>query len=568
MAPRLLGYPKEAAAPARLVFASDRQRERELALTVTGAHTNDKGTITFPPEPFAVADLKLRFPELQLDDMVAHWFYTHIETTERALWLSTLEDNTDFQFSPEGALEAKLRPYQRVGAWWLRFVERGILGDEMGMGKTVQALAAVQDCDRVLIVTVPVAEHSVWEKHVESWLHRACWVINGEGKRRQALLREAAKQKRVVIVVNHEMLQSRNMDKYPELWSIKWDAFIVDEAHKLQGRPARKREDGKVTGSQTTKGAEQIQADRVYLLTGTPVWNKPDSLYGLLHVLDPQRFSSYWRFVGEYCEVVQTEWSQEVVGPNPATATRFHNLIAPMLLQRKKAEVLKDLPSKTVQVMDYQLDDTLSDLYWDLKENYRHPATRQPETSIPKAYADMRRLLNAPKLLGLNLPSPKDEMLDDLVEQATGEGKPVVIFTWHNDYTEYLRDRFGGKYVTEAIYGPVGPALRDRILERFQNGFTQVLVASLATMGVAVDLTAARVAIFAEGHYVNTVVQQAEDRLHRIGQTCDVMIYRVQSAGTIEEAIWETADARKHDADEMLALEEVKERVLAQHRRA
>jgi SNF2 family DNA or RNA helicase len=391
--------------------------------------------------------------------------------------------------------------------------------------------------------------------------------VDGDGPRRKALLQQAAKQQRVIVCINHEMLQSRNMDKYPELWSIAWDAVVVDEAHKLQGRPARRREDGKVTGSQTSKGAEQLNTKRRYALTGTPVWNKPDSLYGVLHFLEPHRFTSYWRFVEEYCQVVGGEYARKIVGPNQENIERLHNLLSPMLLRRTKDQVLKDLPAKTVQEMPYDITGWLDEAYWNLKDSYIHPVTGDAEQSIPMAYADMRRLLNAPVLVGADREmSPKDEIVDDLVEQATAEGKPVVIFTWHNDYTGYLLHRLRKLYTVEAIHGPTNTTQRNRILADFQAGKIQVLVASMATMGVAIDLTVARVAVFAEGHYVNTIVDQAESRLHRNGQKFDVMIYRLYARGTIEEAIWEVADTRKEDADEMLCLDDVTRRVQAQHK--
>lgn len=574
---RLHTLPVSARAPRRLIFYPGNRRERTLALAVSGAveHT-DTQAITFPPEPFVVADLQLALDDdLTLSPDVEAWFSNQIEIYKRRVAFTTM---TDTPCSAPWA--SKLYPYQRVGAEWLRLSRRGILGDDMGLGKTLQALTAAREARRRIIVTVPMAERSVWQVHIERWLGEPALVLDGTGTRRAALLREFAAEPRLNLIINHEMLQyNRYRYTYAPLWEQRWDVAILDEAHKFQGRAAHTLSDGTIKGSQQSLGASKLKVGALYLLTGTPVWNRPESIFQLLRLLEPLRFTSYWRFVEEYCQVDITEWSRTIVGLKADAAERLQSLLAPYVLRRKKAVVLPQLPDKQVQLVEYSLSPGQRASYQALKKEYRlldpDGGLLRVEPSIPKTFADMRRLLNAPVLVDPVLAhrsSDKDALVDALLEQALSEERKVVIFVWHTDYARYLAARlhnFQGTGTSVALITGDTPARqREVALEQFNDPtrvhHCDILVASIAATGVAIDLTAASVAIFAEGAYVPTQVRQAEDRLHRIGQKTDVMIYRLAARNTIEAAIWQVVDAREADSDEMLTFRAVAQRVLAQ----
>src|SRR5678816_4702322 len=118
------------------------------------------------------------------------------------------------------------------------------------------------------------------------------------------------------------MLRVNGRPAYRDLLDRKWDAVILDEAHKFQGRD-----------SQQSKGAARLRSDMLLMLTGSPIWNKPDSIWNLLHLLYPARFSSYWNFVNEYCYIERSRYGYEITGVNDLKLDRLRGVISPLLLR-------------------------------------------------------------------------------------------------------------------------------------------------------------------------------------------------------------------------------------------
>ncbi len=545
--------------PKRLYVTVETARDYRRASSITGAtpraQRGNSGSLTFPLDPLVIVDLRAEFgtENVRLSAHCAAWMAGLLQNSREVVILSR-QDNV----RTDAPWDDVLFPYQRTGSEWLRRVRRGILGDEMGLGKTIQALTAARGARRLLIVTVPIAKRVVWEREIRTWdtEWEDCTYVADLRTLRVQVVRAAAKADRCALIVNHEMLRDRK--HYADLWTTQWDCIIIDEAHKLQGRASH---------SQQSRGAELLQSDRLYLLTGTPVWNRPESVWHLLHLIDPKRWSSYWRFVDEYCAVEITPWARKIIGINPATVERLQSVLSTVVLQRKKREVLPQLPEKTVVEWEYDLTPAQRKAYKLLKKEFRivtqDGVTVETESSISKTFADLRRLCNAPTLIGLDHASPKDDIVSGLVEQTLGEGKQIVVFTWHKDYAAHLH-RMLREYKPILITGEMENRERDDQIRRFQQGYTRTLIATIATMGVAINLTAANVAIFAEGSYVPTMNAQAEDRLHRIGQRDNVLIYRLSARNSVESALWSLVADRSDTADEMLSFRAVVERLLDQ----
>ena len=538
----------------RLSLSGLTPTQKHFVLGIPGARTStqDSDRITLPPEPLLLPRLEAEIPGLVLTDATNRW---------RADWLARA--NLSLTLKQEGVADgdSRLYPYQRTGEHWLRTVRRGILGDEMGLGKTFQALVAANDCRKLLIVTLNIAKRSVWERHLlEYFPDRGVFVADGDRAERihKIAAGVACRVSPYAVVINHEMLQSRFAKAYHLLYDTVWDCVIVDEAHKFQDHQ-----------SSQSMGAQKLQTSALYLLTGTPVWNRPESIFGLLKLIDPWRWSSYWNFVNEYCVLRTTPWATEIVGLKPERLDQLKGMLAPLVLRRTQAQVLPQMPPLRIQTLEYDLPKQVRTAYRTLRKEFRVTAgdgeTIRFEPSTSKQFADLRRMCNAPSLLGVNLPSQKLDAVEELIDGAIGEGRKVVVFTWHRDFTNLLDSHLYLLGVPHsAIAGDTPPAKRVANVHNFQHGDTKVLIASIAVAGAAIDLTAASVAIFAEGSYVPADNQQAIKRLHRIGQTTDVMVYRLQARNTVESALWEVSDERSDLADEMLSFREVARRTLAQ----
>ena len=549
--------------PVRLVLSHATQTEfkRASALPGAAAHATERPWVSFPLEPNRVSDLlAIHGNELAIADDVSAW-YDHALRIAQWSRITQQTSGHDWDVSdiPFGGM---LYPYQRTGVAWLRLVKRGILGDEMGLGKTLQALGAAYDADPVLVVTVGLAKRSVWDAHLEKYLsHWPVYICEGTGPQRAATLQEFLDAgSHGVVIVNHDMFQARFRTQYHILYTTEWQTVIVDEAHLFQDHR-----------SSRSQGAQALRSKNLYLLTGTPVWNAPESVFGLLKMIDPKRWTSFWAFVGEYCDVAVTPWAKEIVGIKPEKMDDLRALLAPVILRRLETDeqVASQLPPRRVQTITYQLTPAVRAAYRKLKKDYvlKHGDTiLKQEPNASQAFADLRRLVNDPRLLGLDIASAKTEILDDLLDEALSENKKVVLFTWHRDYTRLLLSHLlrEKKVAAVAIDGSLSESERLAALTEFQRPTSdvRVLVANIATAGTAIDLTVASVAVFVEGSYTAAHVEQAIKRLHRHGQTATTMIYRLQAEHTVESALWDVVDDRTAQADTMLAFNAWRQRTL------
>lgn len=549
--------------PVRLVVSRLTQTEfkRVSALPGATAHATASPWVSFPMEPNRVTDLCNLLPDLEQTNDVRDWYnlWDH-KATVSLLMRDKPGDQWDVSPIPFGDV---LYPYQRTGVAWLRGQRRAVLGDEMGLGKTLQALGAAYDADPILIVTVGLAERSVWDAHIAKYLYyREVYVCDGDRANRQSQLHafSTSDPLRGIVIINHDMLQTRFRAAYPQLYTTRWHTVIVDEAHLFQDHR-----------SSRSQGAQKLMTKNLYLLTGTPVWSTPQSVFGLLKLIDPKRWTSYWAFVSEFCDVNITPWSREIVGVKPAKEQDLRATLAPVVLRRLESDpvVASQLPPLRVQTITYKLTPEQRAIYRKLKVDYivQHgDDVVKLEPSTAQAFADLRRLVNDPKLLDLPMEGAKLPVINDLLDEALSENKKVVLFTWHKDYTKQLLawlilDKRVGAV---AIDGSLSTSDRLVALRAFQQqADVQVLVASIATASTAIDLTAASVAIFTEGSYVATHIEQAVKRLHRHGQRVATMIYRLQAEHTVESALWDVVDDRVAQASSMLAFNTFRHRTLA-----
>jgi len=522
--------------PRRLVFQPETIAERNRATGLYGSHYDPKEELVrFPLEPITYELLRELVPTVQIRDDAENWYnywkannvaLKAAANVTPALSLSLLK--------PAFPRAAELYPYQRAGVCWMVQRERGILADEPGLGKTIQSLVTADALATgpILVVTLNTVK-SHWARHIVQWFGDMPAVAQGQRNERSAALDSNARW----TIVNHEMLRP---GQYAQLADRHWGAVIVDEAHKLQGRT-----------SQVTKGLAELNSEYLWLLTGTPVWNKAESVWNLLHIVDPRRFTSFWAFVDEYCEVMLTPWSKEIVGIHPRMMSQLQEIIGEYVLQRKKAEVLTQLPDKIITTLQYQLTDAQRKAYKRIKKEgvYDNVVAVTPV----ERFRMLRQICNAPTLAGFkDMPSAKWEVIHDLVDELLDADRKIVIYTWHKDYAKWLAQAFLGRGV-RLLTGDVPPRERDGVLDDFRTrADVHILVATIATAGTGIDLVEATAAIFAEGSYIHTLNTQAEDRLHRIGQHDSPLIYRLMATRTVEEVIWQLHDERSYMSEDML----------------
>lgn len=434
--------------------------------------------------------------------------------------------------------------FQRAGvAYALVRFEAGqpgvIIGDEMGLGKTIQALGVANarpDFKRILVVC-PASLKINWAREAGRWLvrQRPIQVVNGEQP--DWTLSEA------FYVCNYERLKV-----VPE--DARFDLLVVDEAHYAKNPKA-----------QRSKAVARLarRARHVLLLTGTPIANRPAELWHLLHIIQPREFPKFWPFAWRYCAPRHNGYGWDFSGASNLDELNAR-LRSGLMIRRLKAEVLQDLPAKIRQVIALpatglerllraeragleaweRYQQLQQELLWaelaEDQETWRR--LMQELETVTVAFEEMARARR--ELAAAKVPLVVAHLLDLLEAE-----QQVVVFAHHHEVIDALAAALREKGVSVVtLTGRDSQARRQEAVDAFQAGRARVFIGSIQAAGVGLTLTNARVAVFAEIDWVPANIQQAEDRIHRIGQRNAVLIQYLVVDGSLEARMAEAIAAK------------------------
>lgn len=415
-----------------------------------------------------------------------------------------------FRHQLEG-IDFLLRPRPYRGA---------LLADDMGLGKTRQALIAAHDAHpqgRILVVC-PASLKLNWEREIHAVLGAQDVSILG---RDEGLSRWT--------IVNYDRLRSHQNALFGEDWA----CVIVDEAHYLKNRHSqrsllvlggdhRPRKRGKLPAGRIRGLVER--AERVILLTGTPITNRPLDLFPLLRAIGHPLGDDLMRYALRYCAAFQTEWGWDMGGASHLD--ELHAKLADVLLRRGKDEVL-DLPPKLRTYMPVEVDLVAYRQVWlDYVQRLAKRKRRMPRAML---LAEVAKLRHAAALA--KIPAAIAH-----VEAVLEAGEKVIVFTCHTAVVEALMTRFGPEAVR--LTGEDGAAQRQAAVDAFQTEpGVRIFVGNLVAAGIGVSLTAATQVLFVDYSFVPAEHLQAEDRPYRIGQPNAVTVTYLSALGTLDEEI-------------------------------
>jgi SNF2 family DNA or RNA helicase len=452
-----------------------------------------------------------------------------------------------------------LFPYQQVGIEFLAARRAGLLLDGMGLGKSAQAIRAA---DRIgaqsLLIVCPAIARTNWTRELARFglLRRKVQVITSAAQR---LEHDA-----VVVITSYDLAARSAIRR--QLLARRFDVLIADEAHALKSRAARRTRTmyGRRCDGQ---GSLVACADRVWLLTGTPMPNHAGEIWTHLNALLPEAVTvgrgrlTYPEFLERYCVVQHTRYGPRIVG-NRNTA-ELRRALQPHMLRRRVEDVLPDLPAIRWTTLVADPVNVLADLEsaeaapeLDLLRSVIDAAAAKAELHRDAAAADrdalVERMLRADsvalarlrRVTGVAKAAAIVELLQD--ELATGALDKVVVFAHHR---EVLRALASGlvRYGAVAIDGGTSPGLRQVAIDNFQaDPAARVFIGQITAAATAITLTAASHVVFAEASWVPADNLQAAKRVHRIGQTRPVLVRFVSLAGSLDEAITEVLRRKAH----------------------
>lgn len=406
-----------------------------------------------------------------------------------------------------------------------------INANAMGTGKTLIALATAKalGVENILILS----PQSVKKQ----------WVA--EAKRFNLDLKIDAEHNWAV--VNYEKLYSKGFEW---IFERKWDLVICDEAHKLKN-PRAKR----------TRLFNKISKRHVILLTGTPIYNKPEDFFNLLKICSPLRFKNFLNdYAFKYFEVTtrnihtksKTLKIYEIFGIVDRKGLMFD--IKDIYTRKEREEVLDELPDVIREQRVVEL--TREELkYYDrvLQELVSQIQNKgwKPQIALLKMLR-LRQVVLSPALLYPEYKklSTKFQELQDIVEETDDQ---IVVFTTFKKAVELACSQIPD---ARGIHGDLNIKERFRIIEDFQKGNFKVLVATPYVAGEGLNLQNANVVVFLDRDYTPSMNEQAEARVIRMGQRKAVVIYDIVAENTIDQAILDMLETKRSIRDDIVLTRE------------
>jgi superfamily II DNA or RNA helicase len=463
-------------------------------------------------------------------------------------WRARLESfrGIEPRAEPEGFL-GELRPYQREGLGWFEFLRElgfaGCLADDMGLGKTVQVLALLQErrgtSQKPSLVVAPKSLTFNWRAEAARFTP-GITVLDYSGIDRTKLAR-AVFEHDLVVTTYGTLRQDAAFFK-----DVEFDYVILDEAQAIKNPQ-----------SQVAKAARLLRAEHRLALTGTPIENHIGELWSLFEFLNPSMLgrSSVFRtlFAARNSLTLDEERRQSL-----------SRALRPFFLRRTKDQVLKELPEKSEQVIWCDLDEKERAEYDALAAHFRatllgaQGGELDPQTKFHalEALLRLRQAACHPGLLDkarIVEEGAKLEVLQPLLLEIVESEHKALVFSQFTSFLAILRKRLDADGLA---YAYLDGSTRDREAQvtRFQTDpACKLFLISLKAGGFGLNLTAADYVFLLDPWWNPASETQAIDRAHRIGQTRNVMAYRLIARGTVEERVLELQKKKRHLADAILS---------------
>ncbi len=413
-------------------------------------------------------------------------------------------------------LGGELQPFQWAGVRYALDARRCFVADEQGLGKTVEALAALEaDGAFPAIVVCPASLKLNWAREAARWLpHRDVAVVEG---------RSAVPRTGEITILNYEVVAAHR----EALARLRPRALVVDESHYVKNPQAKRTQ-------AVRRLAGAVAGDGLRLaLTGTPVLNHAEELIAQLRVLGRlEDFGSGARFAREF----QGELMEE----------RLHwHLRRRCFVRRLKREVLPQLPDKRQVVVPVALD---NEREYRLAEESVIEWLRSQPLDLAELDAKIAATLRAERLaqLGaLQRLAARGKLHAALawIHDFLASGEPLVVFARHVEVQRAVLERFPR---AAHLLGSDSGAAREAAVRAFQSpGGPQLLVGGTRVAGQGVTLTRASNVCFLELEWTPAMHDQAEDRCHRIGQHDAVTAWYLLAAETIDETMAELIQRKR-----------------------
>ena len=479
---------------------------------------------------------------------------------ERVLLSSAIEAEP---MALPGLKRAELvRPYQWVAPRMFSSGghDRLLIADDMGLGKSLQALLCVLSggYERVLIVCPSVVKVN-WANEVEKWTDLSSSIIYGNKKSYEVSN---------VTVVNYDLLHGR----IEELLKDDYDCVIFDECHTLKNQKA-----------QRTKAAKRLSnwptVNGIIAMSGTPILNRPKEIFTVLNMLKPATFPNFWLFGKKYCGAIHNGYGWDFQGASniehseDGVTPPLNHLLKDIMMRRtmddpRLSEQMPDLLQTIIEVkLPKEAGKEYDTIYNTLMEELEHYRTTGsgsiPPGLLLNILTDLRHAAGKAKV---------KPAIDWMAKYWQQYQKPLVVFAHHKDVVQGVWDKIDG-VGRGFITGSTPDKERQALISKFQTGDLPFLVCSTLAMKEGINLDAADTTLFVEREWVPAHERQAASRVRRITQESDVCHQVILSASDTVDTHFDKVVSEKEaiikaaldgsDSDKMIVAQAVADSLLA-----
>ncbi|WP_240194733.1 DEAD/DEAH box helicase [Desulfobulbus rhabdoformis] len=467
--------------------------------------------------------------------------------------LQSIADVQDMNPKEPSTLKAELRDYQKEGFTWMsRLAHLGVgacLADDMGLGKTLQSITVVLSLAHLgpSLVIAPTSVCMNWETEVRRFAPTLKFHMFSESNRDEII---STLGKFDLLVCSYTLLQQ----EIDLLSQVKWQSVVLDEAQAIKNAATKR-----------SKAAMQLDSRFRLITTGTPIENHLGELWNLFNFINPGLLGTFKQFNRRFGIPIEKYHDREA-------RRTLKKLIRPFMLRRIKSQVLEELPPRTEITLRVEMQPEELQFY----EALRQQAIENIEGSSEKTgrhlriLAEIMRLRRAccnPRLINdqVEISSTKLQVFAETVDELLGGGHKALVFSQFTGHLALIREYLDSKGIAYKYLDGTTPAKeRQSQVERFQQGEGDLFLISLKAGGLGLNLTAADYVIHMDPWWNPAVEDQAADRAHRIGQKRPVTVYRLVTAGTIEEKIVRLHQEKRDLANSLLEGADMSTRISAE----
>lgn len=456
-------------------------------------------------------------------------------------------------------IQKSLLPHQREGAQWIHDLYElklgAILADEMGLGKTFQILAfleslKIQSKLGKSLIVVPTSLVYNWLDEKKKFANDLPFTIfqSSEKERLKHLMQQEGQQ---VLIATYGLI-NENREFFEEL---RWNIVVFDEAQNLKNMT-----------SVRSVSARKLQAQFKICLTGTPMENNYLEFYSLCDLVVPGCLGDVDQFRKNY-------YNNEV---RSESLRELRLITKPLVLRRTKQQVKLNLPVKTIQQVLLPFSEQQKEIYKKMAMTFsrqvddliQQQGERKAQIAMFAALMRLRQICSDPAAVpGVsfeNQPVKVEHFLNSLQEHLEN-GESVIVFTQFLSTLSRIELELKKAQVEfYTLQGRVPAKERIQLITSFnQSENPAVMLMTLKTGGVGLNLTKASVVYHLEPWWNPAVENQATDRAHRMGQTKDVKVFNLLIEGSLEERISALKVKKQNSFDRLFSTEEQVEEILS-----